>query len=130
MDSCGWQWSGDYASGSPGSEGFRLLGRGDDVFRVNGHLIAPAEVEHLILRHPNVVEAAVVPYTDSDGILHASLYIVRSHSASFAEAELLEWVNERLPDDVNVTMIRCVNDLPVSINGKLQRKLLSVSHQT
>ncbi|WP_324256245.1 AMP-binding enzyme [Rhodococcus sp. RDE2] len=75
----GMQWTGDYATGSLADGTLRLLGRGDDVFRSNGHLVAPAELEGLFQRHPAVRSAAVVPAETTDRGLVPVAFVVADH---------------------------------------------------
>lgn len=128
VDSSGWQWSGDFARGIPGEPGFRILGRGDDVFRADGHLVAPAEVEQLVARHPDVSAAAVVPFSE-DGVNRIAGLVVMSDGAVECLESIRLWVSERLPGDLQIARIDRVGSLPMSINGKVQRKLLAERYQ-
>lgn len=122
----GMQWTGDYATGALTDGTLRLLGRGDDVFRSNGHLVAPAELEVLFERHPAVRSAAVVPAETTDRGLVPVAFVVADHgSEAFDDAEVLRWVNERLPGEVDVVSLTVIEQLPRSINGKIQRSRLS-----
>ena len=126
VTSDGWQWTGDFADGVLGTNSFRVLGRGDDVFRLNGHLVAPAEVEDIIRQHPDVLAAAVTKSFDEKGtvIAVASIVLCRDLSSFPTEQSLLDWVNVRLPSDINISSIFFVDSIPMSINGKIQRGLL------
>lgn len=128
----GWQWSGDYASGTPGEKDFKILGRGDDVFRVNGHIVSPSEIEHVLCRHSKVLSAAVFPHPDCQGLLQARAHIVLSESDKHlnSASEIHSWINHQLPDDVNISQLTVVDNIPMSINGKIQRKLIAANYQT
>lgn len=128
----GWQWSGDYADGTPGKEEFKILGRGNDVFRINGHILSPSEVEHILCHHPYIQAAAISSFLDSQGILHAQAHVVLigGVGSSVTTDGLQEWINRQLPDDVNIDRMTVVDSLPMSINGKIQRGLLSVGYHT
>ncbi|MFI8696042.1 AMP-binding protein [Dietzia maris] len=123
----GWQWTGDFATGVIEAGTLQLLGRGDDVFRSNGHLVAPAEVEGIIERHPAVDAAAVVPRWSSDlGIVPVAYVVAGEVDVNgIDEKALVDWVNERLPAEVDLSAVTVVERLPRSINGKIQRALLA-----
>src|SRR5262249_38792683 len=48
---------------------FWYAGRSDDMFKVSGEWISPAEIEALLIEHPHVVECAVVPWPEPSGVL-------------------------------------------------------------
>lgn len=122
----GMQWTGDYATGSLVDGTLRLLGRGDDVFRSNGHLVAPAEMEELLERHPAVRSAAVVSASTTDrGLVPVAFAVADDGYGAFDDSEVLRWVNERLPGEVDLESLTVVEQLPRSINGKIQRSRLS-----
>ena len=61
-----WMRTGDMYSCS--ADGFyTYLGRSDDMLRVGGEWVSPAEVEAVLVRHPAVLEAAVVGYATTRG---------------------------------------------------------------
>jgi acetyl-CoA synthetase len=104
-----------------------LLGRVDDVMLVAGHNISTAEVEHALVGHPAVAEAAVVAKTDATtGNAIAAFVILRSGN------EPSEALVEALRDQVARTIgpiakpktILFTEDLPKTRSGKIMRRLL------
>ncbi|HEY3117802.1 MAG TPA: benzoate-CoA ligase family protein [Chloroflexota bacterium] len=101
-------------------------GRGDDMFKTSGQWVSPIEVEGALLRHPSVAEAAVIGWSDSDGLIKPkALVILRSgHEASpdlvtklqdHAKAELA-------PDYYKYPRwVEFVTELPKTATGKIQR---------
>ena len=124
----GCQWTGDFATGNPANGSLRILGRGDDVFRSNGHLIAPTELEILLERHHDVSAAAVTAHRSADGDLSPVAFVVLRHKST--PEDVRAWANARLPLEVDLASVTVVDQLPRSINGKVQRSLLARTHQT
>ena len=60
---------------------FWYAGRANDLFKVNGLWLSPAEVESVLISHPAVREAAVVGRQDHDGLVKPAAYIVLSDDA-------------------------------------------------
>ena len=120
---CGTQWSGDFAAGDIVTGELRILGRGDDVFRSNGHLVAPAELESLLERHESVHAAAVVAARSDGQSLVPVAYVEADDGAD--PNEIRVWANSRLQHEVDVASVTVVDALPRSINGKVQRALLA-----
>ncbi len=117
-----WTRTGDKYERS--SEG-RLIycGRNDDMFKVSGIWVAPFEVEQAISAHQSVVESAVVPEKDDDGLLKPKAYVVVRDEADVGGlAELLkEHVKSQIGKWKYPRWIEFVNDLPKTATGKIQR---------
>jgi 4-hydroxybenzoate-CoA ligase len=108
---------------------FYFAGRSDDVFKVAGQWVSPAEVEALLAEHPGVLEAGVVGMPGGDGLVtpHAFVVLRASHrpgSATEADAlaaELRGWVKQRAAGYKVPRVIEFVPDLPKTATGKIQR---------
>ena len=59
---------------------YTYLGRADDMFKVGGEWVSPAEVEATLAECPGVLEAAVVARRDDDGLSKAVAFVVRTKS--------------------------------------------------
>lgn len=98
-------------------------GRTDDMFKVSGIWVSPFEVEQALVAHPRVLEAAVVPFADEQGLLKPRAYVVLKHGegdAALAE-ELRALVKSRVGKWKYPRDIRFVADLPKTATGKIQR---------
>lgn len=107
-------------------DGFHTyMGRVDDMLRVGGEWVSPAEVEGVLIEHPSVLEAAVVGETDADSILRPIAYVIPAEgSASTPEdlsAVLTEHSRERLAGYKRPKRYEIVDDLPKTATGKIQR---------
>ena len=108
---------------------FYFAGRSDDMLKVAGQWVSPAEIEALLVEHPAVVEAGVVGVPGNDGLIHphASVVLRAGHepsSESEAEAfaaELRGWVKARAAGYKVPRTIDFVDDLPKTATGKVQR---------
>jgi acyl-coenzyme A synthetase/AMP-(fatty) acid ligase len=100
---------------------FWYRGRVDDLIKVGGIWVAPAEIEHCLVGHPQVVEAAVVGAQD-DGLMLARAFVVVREPVE--ERALQDFVRERLSPHKVPREVRIVDDLPKTPSGKLDRKAL------
>jgi benzoate-CoA ligase family protein len=103
---------------------FWYAGRSNDVFKVNGLWLSPAEVESALLTHPAVREAAVVAREDEDGLTKAAAYVVLN--AEFVPSEelsneLQELVGQKIGGYKRPRWIEFLSDIPKTATGKLQR---------
>ncbi|NJP66262.1 amino acid adenylation domain-containing protein [Streptomyces spiramenti] len=103
-----------------------FVGRTTDRLKIRGHLVEPAEVELLLTAHPSVGDAAVVAALDGaapdDRRLHA--FVVPRGNRAVDRAELLEWCGQRLPGYLVPSVVRVVDRLPLTSNGKVDRAVL------
>ena len=103
---------------------FWYVGRADDLFKVSGRWLSPAEVESALISHPAVREAAVVARTDGAGLIKPAAYVVLHESFLPTEPlrrELQEWVGARLSSYKKPRWIEYLTELPKTATGKLQR---------
>lgn len=115
-----WTVTGDLYVRS--SEGFyTYLGRADDMLRVGGEWVSPAEVEGVLIEHTTVLEAAVVGEKDPDGITRPIAYVISAPDVEAQTADLTAWCRERLAGYKRPKRYEIVNELPKTATGKIQR---------
>ena len=102
---------------------YTYAGRADDMFKVSGIWVSPFEVEAVLATHPAVLEAAVVPGEDDDGLLKPRAFVVLKEGASANGLE--ESLKEHVKASVGMwkypRWIRVVEALPKTATGKIQR---------
>ncbi len=96
-------------------------GRGDELLKVSGKWLAPAEVEGCLLEHPGVAEAAVVGREDASGLVKPVAFVVARERRAGLEAELQSFVRSRLEPYKAPREIRLVDALPRTHLGKVDR---------
>ncbi len=115
-----WTKSGDkYTRNSEGY--YTYAGRNDDMLKVSGIYVSPFEVEATLMRHPAVLECAVIGKTDSDGLVKTKAFIVLKDGQSLSEAEVKAFVKEHLAPYKYPRFIEFVEELPKTATGKIQR---------
>jgi len=99
------------------------LGRVDDQVKVRGFRIEPSEVRAVLLRHPAVRAAAVVTHGDGpDAQLDA--YVVLAGGTSAGVQEVRRHAAQFVPDYMVPATMTVVTDLPLTLNGKIDRDRL------
>ena len=107
------------------AEGFLFLdGRMDDLIVRGGENLSPGEIEHTLIRHPAVADAAVVGILDPEWGQAVAAAVVLEPGAQATEAELQEWVRERLRSTKTPKLIRFRDELPYNETGKLLRRTI------
>jgi 4-hydroxybenzoate-CoA ligase len=117
-----WTHTGDKYEKLAGGR-FRYCGRTDDMFKVSGIWVAPFEIEQALTAHPAVMEAAVVPKRDGDGLEKPKAFLVLKPGASSQnlEAELKELVQTKIGKWKYPRWIEIAAELPKTATGKIQR---------
>jgi benzoate-CoA ligase len=118
-----WTWTGDkYYEDEDGY--FVYCGRSDDMLKVNGMWVSPAEVEAALIAHPAVLEAAVVGAPDADGLVKPAAFVVAKSGfagdGDLAEA-LMAHVRSRLAGFKCPRSFSFLDELPKTATGKIQR---------
>jgi benzoate-CoA ligase len=102
-------------------------GRTDDMLKVGGIFVAPAEIENCLLQHEALLECAVVGHEDDGGLVKPKAFVVvrEGHERSDQLAnEIKEFVRERLALYKYPRWVEFVDSLPKNDRGKVDRKLL------
>ncbi len=108
-------WEGDY---------LRFVGREDDVITSAGYRIGPAEIEDCLLTHPAVATVGVVGKPDPLRTEIVKAYVVLKPGSETSEQELQDWVKDRLAHYSYPREVAFVQDLPLTVTGKVIRKEL------
>jgi benzoate-CoA ligase family protein len=108
-------------------------GRADDMLKISGQWVSPAEIEDEVLKLPMVADAAVVGAANADGLTRLALFIVPAGSASRPE-DLAQRIHDELRNRLSVYKcprdIRVVDELPRTATGKIQRYKLRQEAET
>ncbi|WP_132126022.1 benzoate-CoA ligase family protein [Actinocrispum wychmicini] len=99
---------------------FYYQGRADDLLKVGGVWVAPAEIENCLMAHPAVTECAVVGYQEN-GLVKPRAFVV---SSDVTAAELQDFVKKRLSPHKYPRDVQFVPELPKTASGKLDRRAL------
>ena len=108
-------WEGDY---------LRFVGRDDDVITSAGYRIGPAEIEDCLLTHPAVATVGVVGKPDPLRTEIVKAYVVLKPGAETNEQELQDWVKDHLAQYTYPREVAFLDELPMTVTGKVIRKEL------
>lgn len=101
---------------------YYFCGRADDMLKVSGYWVSPAEVENALLGFTGVLEAAVISQRDENGLMKPKAFVVMDdRAASGVEEELRNFLRAKLPGYKCPQWFAFVNELPKTPTGKIQR---------
>ena len=118
----GFYHTGDVASRD--EDGYiTYVGRTDDVFKASDYKISPFELESVLIEHPAVAEAAVVPAPDPVRLAVPKAYVALAPGFDPTEEtafEILKYAREHLAPYLRVRRLEFY-ELPKTISGKIRR---------
>jgi acetyl-CoA synthetase len=118
----GYYHTGDV--GSRDSEGYiTYVGRADDVFKASDYRISPFELESVLIEHPAVAEAAIVPSPDPVRLAVPKAYVVLANGYEPTQetaTAILEFARDNLAPYKRIRRLEFF-ELPKTISGKIRR---------
>jgi acyl-CoA synthetase (AMP-forming)/AMP-acid ligase II len=121
VDADGWLHTGDI--GTVGAEGeFYIVDRLKELIKYKGYQVAPAELEALLLTHPDVTDAAVVGAPDDDGQEIPKAFVVRREGSEIDGTMIEAFVAERVAPHKKIRAVEFIDVVPKSASGKILRK--------
>jgi len=113
--------TGDLAKWLPDGN-IEFLGRIDHQVKIRGYRIELGEIESFLLKHPGIKEAVVIAKEDGNGSKYLCAYI--AGEKEFVLGELREHLSKELPDYMIPLYFVQLESIPLTPNGKLDRKAL------
>ncbi|GAY44050.1 4-coumarate--CoA ligase-like 9 [Citrus sinensis] len=128
LDSDGWLRTGDLCYID--DEGFLFfVDRIKEMIKYNGYQIAPAELEHLLQSHPDIVDAAVVPFPDEQAGQIPIAFVVRKRWSIIDESQIQDFIAQQVAPYKRIRQVTFVDSLPKNAPGKVLRKeLIKLAH--
>ena len=121
IDREGWLHTGDIGYADEDGH-FFIVDRAKELIKYKGFQVPPAELEAVLLTHPCVADAAVIPYPDDEaGEVPKGIIVLRE---PIEPEVLLEFVAERVAPHKRIRYIEFVEKIPKSPSGKILRRVL------
>ena len=115
-----WLRTGDtYVLGDDGY--YTCLGRTDDLLKVSGMWVAPAEVENRLLTHESVAQAVVVGAPDTDGLDKPVAFVIPRTGHEVDEDGLIAFCREGIESYKRPRKVVFVDGYPTTATGKIRR---------
>ncbi|VAI24727.1 unnamed protein product [Triticum turgidum subsp. durum] len=99
-----------------------VVDRLKELIKYKGYQVPPAELEALLLTHPEVSDVAVIPFPDRDVGQFPMAYVVRKKGSNLSAQEVMEFVAKQVAPYKKVRKVAFVTDIPKNASGKILRK--------
>jgi acyl-CoA synthetase (AMP-forming)/AMP-acid ligase II len=121
IDAEGWLHTGDIGYADEDGH-FFIVDRAKELIKYKGFQVPPAELEALLLTHPCVADAAVIPCPDDEaGEVPKGIIVLKEPSEPEA---ILQFVAERVAPHKRIRYLEFVDTIPKSPSGKILRRVL------
>ena len=124
IDADGWLHTGDLGFATEDGA-FFVVDRLKELIKYKGLQIAPAELEAVLLGHPAVADAAVIPLADDEAGEVPKAFIVLKGDAT--PAQIIEYVAARVAPYKKLRYVEVIDQIPKSPSGKILRRVLKAS---
>nr|QLM00648.1 4-coumarate-CoA ligase 3 [Ziziphora clinopodioides subsp. bungeana] len=121
LDEEGWLHTGDVGYVDDEGEVF-IVDRLKELIKYKGFHIAPAELEALLVAHPSISEAAVVPMADEAAGEVPVAFVVRTNGANIPELEIKKYIAEQVAPYKRINRVFFTDEIPKAPTGKILRK--------
>ncbi|KAI3455183.1 hypothetical protein Pfo_011846 [Paulownia fortunei] len=121
IDKDGWLHTGDIGFIDTDDELF-IVDRLKEIIKYKGFQVAPAELEALLLNHPYISDAAVVPMKDEQAGEVPVAFVVRSNGSTITEDEIKQFISKQVVFYKRINRVFFIDAIPKSPSGKILRK--------
>ncbi|KAJ0866841.1 putative AMP-dependent synthetase/ligase, AMP-binding, AMP-binding enzyme domain-containing protein [Helianthus annuus] len=123
VDSDGWLRTGDLCYFD--NEGFLfIVDRLKELIKYKGYQVPPAELEHILQSHPDIIEAAVIPYPDEAAGQVPMGFVVRRKGSTIDETQVKDYVSKQVAPYKKLRRVCFIDSIPKNAPGKILRKEL------
>ncbi len=105
-----------------GHDQYFVVDRLKELIKYKGFQVAPAELEALLLSHPNIADAAVIGVRDEEGEEVPKAFVVLKEP--MPPEEIMEFVAARVAPHKKIRRVEVVDQIPKSPTGKILRRIL------
>ncbi|MBO9730363.1 MAG: non-ribosomal peptide synthase/polyketide synthase [Chitinophaga sp.] len=114
--------TGDMAKWLPDGN-MTYVGRKDEQVKIRGYRIEPGEIEQVLQECPGVKQAAVVVVMGKDEEKRLAGYLIKG--SGYTRSSVDAWLNSHLPEFMIPSLLREIEEMPLTPNGKIDKKLLA-----
>ena len=124
LDDDGWLHTGDVGYATESGH-FFIVDRLKEFIKYKGFQVAPAELEAVLLTHPEIADAAVIPCADEEaGEVPKAFVVPRAEAATLTAEGVMAFIAERVAPYKKVRRVEFVDKIPKSASGKILRREL------
>jgi 4-coumarate--CoA ligase len=123
IDKDGWLHTGDIGFIDDDDELF-IVDRLKEIIKVKGFQVPPAELEAMLIAHPNISDAAVVAMKDEAAGELPVAFVMRSNGSKISEDDIKQYISKQVVFYKRINKVFFTDSIPKAPSGKILRKEL------
>nr|AFU90743.1 4-coumarate:coenzyme A ligase [Punica granatum] len=123
IDKDGWLHTGDIGYIDDDDELF-IVDRLKELIKYKGFQVAPAELEAMLIAHPSISDAAVVPMKDEAAGEVPVAFVIRSNGSKITEDDIKQYISKQVVFYKRINRVFFTEAIPKAPSGKILRKYL------
>ncbi|SDF66974.1 Acyl-CoA synthetase (AMP-forming)/AMP-acid ligase II [Blastococcus aurantiacus] len=124
VDAEGWLHTGDVAIVDDNGI-YTVVDRVKELIKYKGYQVAPAELEAVLINHPEIADAAVIGVPDKEsGEELPKAFVVRAQGSELTEDAVMAYMGEKVAPHKKIRFVEFIDQVPKSSAGKILRKEL------
>uniref|UniRef100_M4EAL4 Uncharacterized protein n=1 Tax=Brassica campestris TaxID=3711 RepID=M4EAL4_BRACM len=99
-----------------------VVDRLKELIKYKGYQVAPAELEALLITHPDILDAAVIPFPDKEAGQYPMAYVTRTLGSNLSEKQVIDFISKQVAPYKKIRKVAFINSIPKTASGKILRK--------
>ncbi|CAN7050660.1 unnamed protein product [Brassica rapa subsp. trilocularis] len=100
-----------------------VVDRLKELIKYKGYQVPPAELEALLVTHPDILDAAVIPFPDKEAGQYPMAYVTRKIESNLSEKQIIDFVSkQQVAPYKKIRKVAFINSIPKNPSGKTLRK--------
>nr|Q3E6Y4.2 RecName: Full=4-coumarate--CoA ligase-like 3 [Arabidopsis thaliana] len=99
-----------------------VVDRLKELIKYKGYQVPPAELEALLIAHPHILDAAVIPFPDREAGQYPMAYVARKPESNLSEKEVIDFISNQVAPYKKIRKVAFISSIPKTASGKTLRK--------
>ncbi|CAA7020119.1 unnamed protein product [Microthlaspi erraticum] len=105
-----------------------VVDRLKELIKYKGYQVPPAELEALLITHPDILDAAVIPFPDKEAGEYPMAYVTRKPESNLSEKQVIDFISKQVAPYKKIRKVAFINSIPKTASGKtLRRDLIKLA---